>query len=639
MRTTNLKAAHPAPDELRRFLSGELTEPDCERLAGHLTDCTSCRQTLAEQSRTDEFLQELRQPLVAEPHSEEPQCAEVIARLARSVPAPTGSPTTADRDTGGRPGAAPRIDTIFGILPCDFGRYRILSRLGGGGMGAVYLAADTVLQRQVALKISHFPGDPDSEWAQRFLREARTAAGLEHEGICRVLDYGFCNGIHFFTMEYIRGQPLSALLAEGQPVEPRRAAALVRAVALALDTAHRQGVIHRDLKPGNIMLAHHDGLDRPRVVDFGLARGAEDPALTATGAVIGTLRYMSPEQVDGKEVGPASDIYSLGVVLYELLTGRLPYQGATRSEIIYAIAKQPLERPSRHRPGLDPVLDALCLKALAKAPAERFATMADFAAALQEYLDRKTPLPSKRRRLLPWGVGVGALLLVLAGLGVAAWSLTHDWHANVAPPTQPDEGRLEPVRGWVDVRIWRPELGLSRDLGLHDNDALPLTADSEVSVAAELNRPAYLYVIWIDGKGEAAPVYPWKPGHWEQRLAEEQPISRLRRPADEHAFWSLKKQQPGMETLLLLVRETPWPAEVDLEKVLAGLPEQKMQNAAAAVWFENWQVVKDEEKRGPQFFDERRREDPVLETQRLLQERLGQYCTYSRAVSFANRGK
>src|SRR5207244_4000233 len=130
---------------------------------------------------------------------------------------------------------------------------------------------------------------------------------------------------------------------------------------------------------------------------------------------------------------------------------------------------------------------------------------------------------------------------------------------------------------------------------------------------------------WIDTAGQAAPVYPWKPGHWETRPAAEQPIKELRRPTEEGVYWPMKQGRPGMETLLLLVRDTPWPADVDLPGLLADLPEQTFQHGAAAVWFENWQVVRDDPTRGPNFFDERQHEDPVLRTQRLLRERLGRY--------------
>jgi hypothetical protein len=227
---------------------------------------------------------------------------------------------------------------------------------------------------------------------------------------------------------------------------------------------------------------------------------------------------------------------------------------------------------------------------------------------------------------------LAAALLLAAGLGIVAWYLTRERGAAGTPPP-------EPLKGWVDVRVWRPDLPAGLDLGLRDEDTLPLTPRDKVSVEVQLNRPAYLYVVWIDPSGQVSPVYPWRPGRWEERPGEEEAVARIRRPAAEDRYWSMKKGRPGMETLLLLAREEPWPADVDLPGLLNGLPEQTLQNAAAAVWFENWRVVKDEPKRSPNFFDEQRPGDPVLQTQRLLQERLGKYGAYSRAVSFANRGQ
>jgi hypothetical protein len=173
---------------------------------------------------------------------------------------------------------------------------------------------------------------------------------------------------------------------------------------------------------------------------------------------------------------------------------------------------------------------------------------------------------------------------------------------------------------------------------LRDDEVLPLTVGDKVAVKVELKRPAYPYVIWINTEGKAEPIYPWKPGKWDGPPAGERPLDRLRRP-DAPIFWGLKQGPPGMETLLLLVREEPWPSDVDLRGLLTGLPKQTMQSPVAVVWFEDWQVVHGEATREPNFFDEHRHDDPVLETQRLLRERLGRYCSYSRAVSFANQGR
>jgi serine/threonine protein kinase len=183
-------------------------------------------------------------------------------------------------------------------------------------------------------------------------------------------------------MEYIEGQPISDLVADGQQMDQRRAADLIRQVALALAEAHRQGIIHRDLKPGNIML---DDRGRPKVVDFGLARREQDPTLTGHGIVVGTPAYMSPEQVSGQPVTAAADIYSLGVILYQLLTGRLPFEGSV-TQLTYLIAHQQAPSPSLFRPDLDLRLEVICRKALAKEVADRYATMAEMAADLEEYL-------------------------------------------------------------------------------------------------------------------------------------------------------------------------------------------------------------------------------------------------------------
>jgi formylglycine-generating enzyme required for sulfatase activity/predicted Ser/Thr protein kinase len=330
-------------------------------------------------------------------------------------------------------------------LPEQFGRYRILKRLGGGGMGTVYLAKDEQLDRLVALKVPHFRAEDSREVLARFLQEARAAATLHHANICPVYDVGVIEGVHYLTMMYIDGQPLTEVIRKEAPLAQQRAAALVKKLALALDAAHRHGIIHRDLKSSNIMISA-DG--EPIILDFGLARRLDQQGtrVTRSGVLAGTPTYMAPEQA--KEglgtVGAASDIYSLGVILYELLTKRLPFEGPLTEVLINLVTREP-PPPSAHRTDLDPVLNTICLKALAKEPTRRFATMAQMGATLEAYLrgpaakpaatavakarpgSDKSPRESGRKPVegprpdgvdLWWWVAAGTLTLLVAGVVV-----------------------------------------------------------------------------------------------------------------------------------------------------------------------------------------------------------------------------
>jgi len=289
-----------------------------------------------------------------------------------------------------------RSEETPGQLPEQFGRYRIIKRLGQGGMGSVYLAQDTHLERPVALKVPDFGHHEGPEARRRFLEEARTAATLDHPYLCPVYDAGEIDGQLYLTMAYIEGQSLAALIGEeGWP--QRQVAALVGKLAVALQEAHKQKVIHRDLKPANVMIKTTGQRREPVIVDFGLARreNPQEQRLTRSGQVMGTLGYMAPEQIRGdlKEIGPASDIYALGVILYELLTGRLPFSGSGLAIAGQILTQAPLP-PSTHRSDLDPALEAICLKAMAKAVGHRYTSMAELAAALTGFLHSLSASPT-----------------------------------------------------------------------------------------------------------------------------------------------------------------------------------------------------------------------------------------------------
>ncbi|MBK8185200.1 MAG: serine/threonine protein kinase [Candidatus Competibacteraceae bacterium] len=267
--------------------------------------------------------------------------------------------------------------------PPHVGRYRLTKTLGRGAMGVVYLGYDEAIDRQVAVKTIHrtlLEGEDGAEWLERFRREVRAAGRCLHPNIVTVFEYGEENSIPYIVMEYVQGRELRDYLKERQPLPLANAVAVIVQVLHALDHAHAHGVIHRDIKPGNIILLAGGQV---KVSDFGIARVEATSGMTQHGMTVGTPAYMAPEQFGGQETDRRADLYATGVVLFEALTGVRPFMGRGSSELMYKVLHEPAPRVTAINPRLPLELDSVLSKALAKKPSERFQTAAEFGAALE----------------------------------------------------------------------------------------------------------------------------------------------------------------------------------------------------------------------------------------------------------------
>jgi eukaryotic-like serine/threonine-protein kinase len=324
------------------------------------------------------------------------------------------------------------------------GRYTVLQRIGSGGMADVWLADDSHLQRRVALKVLHARFAQDGEFVERFRREAEAAAGLQHPNVVAVFDRGDVDGTYYIAMQYLEGRTLKQLIDDG--LTPEQAVALIRQVLEGARFAHRHGVVHRDLKPQNVIV---DADGKATVTDFGIARAGVSE-ITQAGSVMGTPHYLSPEQAQGFDVTAVSDLYSIGVMLYEALTGRVPFEADSAVAIAMKQVSQAPQRPSSINPQISPALDAAVMRALEKEPGSRFQSADAFIAALDAAL--KDPgagggtaafaaLPpivatpeepveegeeEKPRRLIWWLVAAAVLIGLLIG-----FALTRDTTTEV----------------------------------------------------------------------------------------------------------------------------------------------------------------------------------------------------------------
>jgi serine/threonine protein kinase len=302
-------------------------------------------------------------------------------------------------------GAELSADAVDGLCPKCLGRlafagggeisemrrlgdYELLEEIARGGMGVVYRARQLSLNRIVAVKVVLSGPFADPEFVRRFRTEAEAAAALRHPHIVAVHEVGERAGVHFLSMEFVEGQNFSELVRD-QPLPARRAANYLHAIALAVQHAHERGILHRDLKPSNILL---DVFDQPRITDFGLAKiKNRDAELTIPGAVLGSPNFIPPEQAAGKfsEIAAHSDVYSLGAILYQLLTGRPPFQGETLNEILQQVQNAAPVSPRKLNPSVPPDLQTICLKCLSKEPSRRYATARALAGDLELFLAGK----------------------------------------------------------------------------------------------------------------------------------------------------------------------------------------------------------------------------------------------------------
>jgi beta-lactam-binding protein with PASTA domain/tRNA A-37 threonylcarbamoyl transferase component Bud32 len=353
------------------------------------------------------------------------------------------------------------------------GRYEIDSVLGQGGMAKVFRGTDQVLGRTVAIKVLSPQFTDDAQFVTRFRREAQAAASLNHPNIVGVFDTGSQGDVHFIVMEYVEGRTLRDVIRADGPLLPERVAEIGDAVAKALQTAHEAGMVHRDIKPGNIMLTS-DG--EVKVMDFGIARTATGDTLTQTAAVLGTASYLSPEQAQGQSVDARSDLYSLGCVLYEMSTGRPPFSGDSPVAIAYKHVRDDPVAPSRINPDVPADLESVILKSMAKNPANRYQSAAELRQDLSRLMKGlptlATPVMAgdptemltrpedgtavytggippeeeeeerRRRRWIPWVIG----LILLAAIGALAFFL-------LSGPSEPVRVRVPDVVGTEEAAV------------------------------------------------------------------------------------------------------------------------------------------------------------------------------------------
>ena len=505
------------------------------------------------------------------------------------------------------------------------GRYKVISRLGSGGMADVFLAEDQQLGRRVALKLLHgrFAADPD--FVERFRREARAAAGLQHPNVVSVYDRGSWDDTYYIAMEYLPGRSLKELIKQEAPVDPVRAIDITIQILKAARFAHRRGVIHRDLKPHNVIV---DDADQAKVTDFGIARaGASD--MTETGSIMGTAQYLSPEQAQGHAVDAGSDLYSIGVVLYELITGRVPFDGETAVTIALKHVSEAPRPPHEINPQVPPELEQVVMWVLNKDPSDRPATADEFITALESArasilsggsaqhtaamaalvaapavatLPEPYPAPmpypgaitndtgepdyrDRRGGWLPWLIGL-LVLLLLAGGAAGAYLLTRPAQATV-PAVSGDQ--LNVARDIVQnagfqVAVINVPSNQAAGIVIGEDPSGGTKADKNSTVSLSVSQgPSAVNVPSVVGQSESAARAALRKAHLSARVV---PRSSTQYPAGQALGTDPRSGQavaPGTPVTLFISSGPPKKQVPDVTGESASAARSQLSGAGFAV--------------------------------------------------------
>ncbi len=487
-------AASPCPDleHLRCYLHGAIADEESVELEAHLSDCDRCAESMHELVSGDVMAHAMREHAVEGGWPEPDQISALVERLCRLTPmvgtSDNGSAETIDLTASQ---ARPRemdppeaTQELFEFLspaqePDELGRlgpYRVLRLIGAGGMGVVFQAEDPHLGRLVALKAMRRSLATSASARARFLREARAVAALEHDHIVTVLQAGEDQGVLYLAMPLLKGESLDDRLRREGALPPAEALRIAREAAEGLAAAHERGLVHRDVKPANIWL--EAGRGRVKLLDFGLAKAGDGADLTQEGAVAGTPQYMSPEQARGGTITPQCDLFSLGCVLYHMLTGTPPFRGKDAIATLVAVATETPPAPSRVAPALPREVSELVQRLLAKAPAHRPESARAVVEAIAK-IERRllAPVPPRRRRT---GAKIAAAAALLAVFTAAVIYVTTDKGTVVIRVDQSDvQITIDGVAPTTEPKPARDEVTIVVQAGEHD-----------VTVTKEGFRPA-----------------------------------------------------------------------------------------------------------------------------------------------------
>lgn len=480
------------------------------------------------------------------------------------------------------------------VVPVTIGRYRIERVLGKGGFGIVYLAYDDQLERHVAIKVANPARPMSSVESAAYLSEARYVASLDHPSIVPVHDVGATSEVQFYVVsKFIEGHPLSERIQESRP-SPVDSARLVAAVAYALHYAHGKGLVHRDIKPGNILI---DVQDRPFVVDFGLALKEED--MGSGPGFYGTPAYMSPEQAkgDGNRVDGRSDIFSLGVVFYELLVGRRPFRGTTVAELLHQICTLDPRPPRQIDDRIPRELERICLKSLAKNTAERYSTAKDLADELQSFLDQRPVSVSnseeriaehqeiperlekhsdKRRRSVTARAFIFSLAAVAAvtAIGIASYV---KFYSAVSPPLGIKSLAVNHF-ATLDSKTVQPR-------GEFGRQSFSADQGDEFTVVAHLSKPAYCFLAVFRPDGKSQVLYP------QDDTDKPALLSVVGYPSKRRDERYVLEEGSGLWVVVLIASESPLPSYREWTSLHSDIPWHPSEGLQDVVLWDDGQLL------------------------------------------------